>query len=1301
MASQSIPYIEREAAEQFLQALDDSLTSESKSGVFNVWGIGGVGKSTLLGKVEERVAEKADCVRIYFGLTEGIDSPLGLMEKLFKGLVKADAWGFRSEFLELYQRYKDTLNQLETVPVKGRQVDEKQVKQVQTLVNLGVGLLQKGMPKDAAEAWGAVGKNAVAGAVAALSVKDEVGELLRSHKATKKDRELQELMLEPLPKLTAAFATNLRERGRARPVVLILDTYEKASQEMDDWLGRSLVGNQDLGKVRIVVAGRNRLVGREGWRKLRQDHYCLEETGLERFSSEQIQRYLHRIGIEDDENVRQIFEVTKGLPYYLNWIREKQERGQKLDFSQGNEEIIQLLSQGLSPEQQRVVQLAACCRRFNRQLIQLLLAEESLEFGAAVDPELDCFEWLKQQHFVESAQGQYQLDDVARNVFRQSLLEADEERFKAVQGALADYFVERSNGIVAVVESPRQKYQDEDWRRARSEYLYHLLLSRRKAIQLEFRSHLLEAQYFGQSSMTREPLEALKGEFALAEHPLLNGDSGTRQFLQQVEAVVDYGWWVLQTVPLDYEVCQQVFGLSKQAVDVAWGKVLEQPEKLQGLAQLAAYVYTSGRDRQSKQLQHLQQARELAKSKMFETDPVLSSNFYFFHLGMRFANCEAHDEAIDSYDKAVEIKSDLYPAWVDRGIALSKLGKDEAAFTSYDKALEIKPDFYLALANRGISLFALEKYEEALSDYNKVLEIRPEEAWTYYNRGILLSKLGQHEEALADYDTALKIQPDLYQFWANRGNTLSQLRQHEEALASYDTALKIRPNYDTGWVDRGISSFALGQHDEALSDCDKALGINPQHHQAWYLRAALLSRLGKQEEAIASYDRAIDIQPDDHEAWFNRGGLLSQLGHEKRAVASYNQAIEIKPDYYQAYFHRGVSLSRLEERKEAISSYEQALEIEPAHSEAWYYRGQLHWDLTESLDSFDKAIEIEPNNHIFWRNRGAILNNMGLYAEALVAAKKSIELEPSEAHQWFVQGYALNRTGDFKAAIVAFDQALKFNPSDSYGAWREKGYALFVLVRFEEAIASYDKTIEIQPNDHKAWVCRGDIYRQLGQQKQALANLNQAIELKPDYAWAIATRGQTYAQLQQYETALQDLDRAIEIDPDYTWAISYRGELYLRLQRYPEALAIFNQILDKETDCDWTHYLRALALAKTPGVCDNQPTDTPGLIKTPGVSTAATADLAQAIQLAQAKEVASLEKIQDWNNHFNLALYHLAAGQPPKADRLYQTALTTAPTWAIAMAQRDLRGYLSLFPEDKAAQNWHKQLQQGLPEEQQ
>ncbi|ELS04052.1 tetratricopeptide repeat protein, partial [Xenococcus sp. PCC 7305] len=62
------------------------------------------------------------------------------------------------------------------------------------------------------------------------------------------------------------------------------------------------------------------------------------------------------------------------------------------------------------------------------------------------------------------------------------------------------------------------------------------------------------------------------------------------------------------------------------------------------------------------------------------------------------------EEAIASYDEALEIKPDKYEAWYNRGNALDDLGRLEEAIASYEQALEIKPDYDKALLNKKTTL---------------------------------------------------------------------------------------------------------------------------------------------------------------------------------------------------------------------------------------------------------------------------------------------------------------------------------------------------------------------------------------------------------------------------------------------------------------------------------------------------------------------------------------------------------------------------------------------------------------------
>merc|ERR1719281_1438413 len=84
----------------------------------------------------------------------------------------------------------------------------------------------------------------------------------------------------------------------------------------------------------------------------------------------------------------------------------------------------------------------------------------------------------------------------------------------------------------------------------------------------------------------------------------------------------------------------------------------------------------------------------------------------------------------------------------DRGNQFRKLNRFEEALQSYDRTIEIQPDHAQAFNNRGRVLEELNRFEEALQSYDRTIEIQPNHAQAFNNRGIVLKKLNRFEEAL-------------------------------------------------------------------------------------------------------------------------------------------------------------------------------------------------------------------------------------------------------------------------------------------------------------------------------------------------------------------------------------------------------------------------------------------------------------------------------------------------------------------------------------------------------------------------
>jgi predicted O-linked N-acetylglucosamine transferase (SPINDLY family) len=130
-----------------------------------------------------------------------------------------------------------------------------------------------------------------------------------------------------------------------------------------------------------------------------------------------------------------------------------------------------------------------------------------------------------------------------------------------------------------------------------------------------------------------------------------------------------------------------------------------------------------------------------------------------------------------------------------RGITLRNLQRLQDALASFDQALDLRPDYADALNNRAITLQDLGRLEEALLSYDRALAITPGSADLHYNRGIALQRLNAHDDALASFDQALAISPNHVDALCNRGNVLTSLKRFGQALTSYEQALRIRPNH--------------------------------------------------------------------------------------------------------------------------------------------------------------------------------------------------------------------------------------------------------------------------------------------------------------------------------------------------------------------------------------------------------------------------------------------------------------------------------------------------------------------------
>ena len=95
--------------------------------------------------------------------------------------------------------------------------------------------------------------------------------------------------------------------------------------------------------------------------------------------------------------------------------------------------------------------------------------------------------------------------------------------------------------------------------------------------------------------------------------------------------------------------------------------------------------------------------------------------------------------------------------WFRQGYSAALAGNHQEAIDAYDKCLELNPKFAEAYYVRGNAYINLGDTNRALQDLDKAIALNKDLASAYYARGLAYNKLGNSEQALENYKMSAKL----------------------------------------------------------------------------------------------------------------------------------------------------------------------------------------------------------------------------------------------------------------------------------------------------------------------------------------------------------------------------------------------------------------------------------------------------------------------------------------------------------------------------------------------------------------
>lgn len=431
---------------------------------------------------------------------------------------------------------------------------------------------------------------------------------------------------------------------------------------------------------------------------------------------------------------------------------------------------------------------------------------------------------------------------------------------------------------------------------------------------------------------------------------------------------------------------------------------------------------------------------------------------------------------------------ELYDEWGKKGNEFLENKHYEEAIECFEKSLNLDKDNIFVLANKGIALYHAHRHEEALEIFRKALY-----ASEGCNKGLSLENYEYYNEFNECFDRAHEIvgyniieqnhQRDIYRQeykeWDKKGTEFLEKRNYEKAIECFENAFNWYSKYCSNLTD-----FSF-----------------------WNQKGVVFYKLGRYEESIECYNKGLDIDPNSGVMWQNKGWALYKLGIYGGSIKCFKKSVEIAPDNTDMWHNMGSIFEEVEKYKEAIECYDKILDLNTNNALVWKKKGDALDKLCryeEAIDCYDEALYLNLHNDVVWNQKGVVFYKLGRYKEAIECFNKSLDLKSSEAVVWNNKGDASDKLCRYEEAIECYEKALDLSPisdvlrNNSDILWNKKGCALDKLGRCRESIKCLMKSLEIVPDNADVWYNMGTIYEKVGLHREASDCYEKALELKPD-----------------------------------------------------------------------------------------------------------------------------------------------------------------------------------------------------------
>jgi Flp pilus assembly protein TadD len=219
--------------------------------------------------------------------------------------------------------------------------------------------------------------------------------------------------------------------------------------------------------------------------------------------------------------------------------------------------------------------------------------------------------------------------------------------------------------------------------------------------------------------------------------------------------------------------------------------------------------------------------------------------------------------AVDHFRATVARRPRSAAAHYNLGTALTTAGSFDDAVLSYERALELRPDYARALSNLADTLATMGRPAEAIARYEAAIALEPSQAEPHNNLGAALWRRGDLDRAERELGLALQLRPQYAEAFFNLGHVAVRRGDIARAARNFRLAAAAGPDWPlalttAAWVLSTAADAAVRMPAEAVGLAERAAALTGRTDaRALDALAVAYAAHGRFEDAAATAREAM------------------------------------------------------------------------------------------------------------------------------------------------------------------------------------------------------------------------------------------------------------------------------------------------------------------------------------------------------------------------------------------------------------------------------------------------------------